>query len=118
MWLRWSTILAIWPCLQSRPTSGHRLFPSGGLMFRRYKGGAAACRLPVLHQGKVNLIGVSAAAPALPDQAGGGQFFHRLNDFVIAHLHFAGQGAAGVDDEHLAVVVDPAVEPGELEAVE
>ena len=87
-------------------------------MFRRYKGGAAACRLPVLHQGKVNLIGVSAAAPALPDQAGGGQFFHRLNDFVIAHLHFAGQRAAGVDDEHLSVVIEPAVEPGELEAVE
>ena len=86
-------------------------------MFRRYKGGAAACRLPVLHQGKVNLIGVSAAAPALPDQAGGGSS-SSLNDFVIAHLHFAGQRAAGVDDEHLSVVIEPAVEPGELEAVE
>ena len=82
------------------------------------KWGAAAHHLPVFHQGKVDLIGVSAAAPALPDQSGRGQFFHRLNDFVIAHLHFAGQRTACVDDEYLTIIIDPAIEPGELKAVE
>lgn len=118
MRLRWNTPLAGWPYLQSRPTSGYRLLPSDGFMFWRYKRGAAACRLPVFHWGKVDLIGTSMAALMLPDQVGGGQFFRRLNDFTIAHLRFAGQRTMDIDDEHLSIVIESVVESEELEVIE
>ena len=92
--------------------------PTCGLVFRVHKGGTAALGLAVVHQGQIDLVGVPPATPLFPDQPGGGQLLHGLNDLAVADLRFLRQGAAGVDDEYRPVLVDPAVEPGELETVE
>ena len=78
----------------------------------------AAFDLLMLHQGQIDLIGVAPAAPLLPNQPSGGQLLHGFNGLSVADLHLIGQGVAGVDDEHRPVLIHPAVEPGELKAVE
>ena len=88
-------------------------------MSRVHKGGGAVgAMVRMLHQGQINLVSIPPATPLLPDEPGGGEPLHGFNDLPIAHLHFLCQGTAGKDNKYRSVLIDPAVEPGELEAVE
>ena len=83
----------------------------GGGVVIRVRGGK-------FHQRQIDLIGVAAAYPLFPDEPRCDQFPKSGNRLFVGDLHFGGKRLTGEDDEHLAVVIHPAVQAGELEAVE
>ena len=71
-----------------------------------------------LDAGQIDLVGVAPAAAFLPDQVQLRQLLKRRCNALLANAQFPGQLFAREDHKDLAVVIDPAVPAGELEAVE
>ena len=71
-----------------------------------------------LHLGKIYLVGVTPAASLFPNKLQLRQLVKRSSHTLLADSQLLGQFFARKDDKDLAVVVDPAVSAGELEAVE
>ena len=70
------------------------------------------------HLGKIYLSGVTPATSLFPDQLQLHQFLEGRRHPLLADAQLPGQLLPGENDKDLAVVVDPAVPAGELEAVE
>lgn len=85
----------------------------------REEGGALVVRvIHGFHTGQIDLVSVAPAAAPFPDQLTFGKGAESSGDPLLAHPQLPGQRKAREDDEHLALIVDPALPAGELEAIQ